>query len=139
MVNKGTMYTPRQKGGFGLPDLQNYFYAAQLAQLSRFHSQQPHAIWMTMESYSCRPEQISHIIWLLMKNRPIILCPTLSFSLEIWDRLSRTQKFKSLHNPLAPLLKNRAFTPGLSPLVFKRWTKKGLIQIADLCYPNDLW
>lgn len=127
------MYTPKNKGGLGLPDLQKYFYAAQLAQPSRFHSQQPHAIWMDMESYSCHPEPIFHIMWLSMKERPTILYPILSVSLEIRDRLTRTQKFKSPHNPLAPLLKNREFTPGLNPHTFEWWTNKGLIRIADLC------
>ena len=32
-VNKSTLYTPKCRGGLGLPDLQKYFHAAQLAQL----------------------------------------------------------------------------------------------------------
>ena len=117
----------------GLPDLQKYFYAAQLAQLSRFHSKRSQAIWMIMESYACRPSPTSHILWLPPKDRPTILCPSLSFSLDIWDRVSRTQAFKSPHSPLAPLLRNRAFTPGLDPVAFQWWTNKGLLRIADLC------
>ena len=132
-VNRSTLYTPRRKGGLGLLYLLKYFYAAQVAQLSRFHSQRQQAIWMIMESRSCRPSPISHLMWLPTNERPAILCPTLSLSLDIWDRLSRTHKFRSPHTPLAPFLQNKTFTPGLTPQAFNWWTNKGLMRIADLC------
>lgn len=77
-------------------------------------------------------KRISHLMWLTAKARPVIICPTLSFSLNLWDRLSATYKFRSLHSPLAPLLHNPAFTPGPSPHDFAWCTNKGLLRIADL-------
>lgn len=42
-VHKRTLYTPKKKGGLGVPDLLKYFYAAQLAQLDS-HSLHPHPL-----------------------------------------------------------------------------------------------
>lgn len=131
-MNRRTLFTPKQKGGLRLPDLLKYFHAAQLTQLTKFQSQQPYALWMITESYSCHPKLISHIMWLPMKDRPTIL-PSLSLSLGIWDILSRSQKFKSPYKPLAPLLHNKDFTLGLTPPAFEWWPNKGFMRIADLC------
>lgn len=48
-VNRCTLYNPKQRGGLGVPDLAKYHYAAQLAQLIRFNTQQSHSLWMQAE------------------------------------------------------------------------------------------
>lgn len=53
-------------------------------------------------------------------------------SFSIWDRLSKPYNFKSPHSPLASLLRNKDFTPGLTPLAFKWWSNRGFLRIADL-------
>lgn len=70
-------------------------------------------------------------MWLPFKYRPIILCPSLSFSLGLWGRLTKTYKFKSSHTPLAPLFQNPNFTLGFAPQTFNWWINKGLLCIAD--------
>lgn len=132
-VNQQTLYAPRIKGGLGVPNLVRYFEAAQLAQLIRTHSGLPQPSWMKLESSPYPTKPISHLMWLHMKDRPIILCPTLSFSLSLWDRLQKPFTFRSPHAPLAPLTGNPEFTPGLNPQRLLWWTNKGLIRIADLC------
>lgn len=114
-MNKRTLYTPKQKGGLAVPDLLKFFYVAQLAQLIRFHSHLHHPLWMQVESYSCRFRRISYAMWLSVQDRTLILCPSLSLSFRIWDRLSKSHNLKSPHCPLAPLQGNRDFTPGLTP------------------------
>lgn len=37
-VNIRMLHAPKGKGGLGFPDLLKYYYAAQLAQITRFHS-----------------------------------------------------------------------------------------------------
>lgn len=76
---------------------------------------------------------IRHLLWLCPKERPIILCPTLSFSLILWDRLAARYGFKSPYTPLAPLLQNPASTLCLHPHNCTWWMNKGLLHIADLC------
>lgn len=72
-------------------------------------------------------------MWLQPKDRPVMMCPTLSFSLHLWDRLVKSYGFKSPHTPMAPLVLNPTFTSGLHPHTFAWWTNKGLQRIADLC------
>lgn len=66
------------------------------------------------------------------QDRTFILCLTLLFSLDLWKRLVARHGFKSPHTPLAPLLHNAAFSPGLHPNHFSWWMNKGLLCIADL-------
>lgn len=113
-VSKHTLYAPRRGGGLRTPDLLKYFYAAQLAQLAKFHSTQPHPIWMQMEAYACQGRPIVHILWLTPKERPPILCPALSFSMEIWNRLNLTHLNPSI--PLWPLFLEIGNSPWISPL-----------------------
>lgn len=131
-VNRRTLFTPKTERGTRASRPAKIFLCSPIG-TTKFHSQQPQTLWMAMESHSCCPKPISHIMWLPMKERLIILCPSLSLSLDIWDTLTRTQNFKSPHNPLAPLLRNGDFTPGLTPPAFEWWSNKGLLQIADLC------
>lgn len=49
-VNKCTLFAPKTRGGLGAPDLIKYYYAAQISHLIRYHSQEPHPIWMQLES-----------------------------------------------------------------------------------------
>lgn len=109
-MNKCTLYTPKQKGGLGLPDLLKYFHAAQLAQLTKFNSQKPHTL--LIESYSFQFKPISHIMWLPTRDRPQILCPSLSLSLGIWDRLSKSHNFKLPHTPISSSPANQGLHPG---------------------------
>lgn len=132
-VNRRTLYTPKQMGGLGMPDLLKYYQAAQMSQLIKFHTRQPRPLWMSIESSLYPDREISQLMWLKAKDRPAMMCPSLSFSLNLWDRLSTAYGFRSQHNPLAPLFGNTLFTPGLQPRNFLWWTNKGLIRIADYC------
>lgn len=114
-VNMRTLRTPRSKGGLGFPGLLKYYYAAQLAHITRFHSSRPHPIRMQIEAEACKTHSISSILWLSLKQRPPILCPALSISLSIWDRLLKSHKFQSSHTPLAPILGNAGFARASLP------------------------
>lgn len=55
-MNRATMYTPKRKGELGLPDLLKYFY---VAQVTKFHSQQPQTIWMTVTLTRVSPYNVA--------------------------------------------------------------------------------
>lgn len=79
------------------------------------------------------PKRIDHLLWFPTKDKPPIMCPSLSVALNLWDRVRSTHRLKSPHSPLAPILNNYAFTPGLPPQHFHWWTNKWLLHMADLC------
>lgn len=112
---KHTLYTPKK--GSGLEVWVKYFYAAQLAQLIQFHTTRSNHLWVQAESCSCPSKPISHMLWLPSKQRPTIPCPSLLFSLGIWDRLSRAFKFKSPHSLLALLFQNQSSPWALPPKI----------------------
>lgn len=76
-VNSRTLYPSKLRGGLGMLDLLKYFQAAQIAQLFRFHTQQPRLLWMSLESSLHPDREISHLMWMKGKDRPTILCPNL--------------------------------------------------------------
>lgn len=92
-VNKRTLYAPKLKGGLGVPDLAKYYHAAQLVQIIHFYSGSPQPIWMKLESSLHLTKPISHLMWLKSKVRQVMLWPTLSFSLHLWDRLTKPYGF----------------------------------------------
>lgn len=101
--------------------------------MTQFHTQQPRPLWMSLECSLYPNKEISHLMWMKGKDRLVMLCPTLTFSLHLWDRLLASHGFKYLHTPLAPLFGNPPFTPGLHSHNFAWWTNKGLIRIAGFC------
>lgn len=114
-VNKRTLYMPKLRGVPGVPDLAKYYRGAQLAQLIQVHSSSPPPTWMKLESSLHPTKPNSHLMWLQPKDRPVMMCPTFSFSLHLWERLAKPHGFKSPHTPMAPLVHNPAFTAGLHP------------------------
>lgn len=49
------LYTPRTRGGLSVPNFSKYYYAAQLAQLPKYHAIKAIPLWVLSESVDCTP------------------------------------------------------------------------------------
>lgn len=70
-------------------------------------------------------------MWGDRKKRPPILAPTLSISLELWDRLQLNPSLVSPHTLVAPIHGSSDFLPGYKGSQFRWWLNKGLFRIAN--------
>lgn len=51
------MYQTRQQGGLGIPCFCKYYYAGQMAQLTKYHASQEGPLWADIDSEDCAPCQ----------------------------------------------------------------------------------
>lgn len=58
-MNKLTLYASNSSGGLGLPNLQAYYQAAQITQLSYTTAKGSPPLWVSIEALSCHPNVAS--------------------------------------------------------------------------------
>lgn len=124
-----TLYTPHMRGGISVPNFSKYYYAAQLAQLPKYHATKEIPLWVALRSVDCDPLSTANLLWLTPLQRCTITNPITEHSLSIWDRLKRHFSLQALHNPLLYLIRNPSFYPAwTSPPSFLAWSQVGLLQ-----------
>lgn len=109
-----TLYLPKVLWGLGFPNFSLYYRAAQLAQLSKYHSTLEIRLWVIIEAMDCDPFFINNLLWLRPVDRKTLKNPITKHSLSIWDR------HKISHGLLLSFHKNPAFYPAwIFPTTFR--------------------
>lgn len=126
---KSTLYTFRFRGGLDVPNFQKYYYAAQLAQIPKYHATAETPLWVTIESVDCDLLSTANLLWLAPTLHRSIINPVTKHSLTIWYRLKTGFGLQSPYNPLLSFLRNPSFyPPWSSPASFPAWSIAGLIR-----------
>lgn len=115
-----------------------YHQAVKIAQLAYTTIKSPVPQRISVEVLSCPIGCIETLMWIPIKLHPLIMCPTLSYTLAVWDRQRVRKKLCFFHTPLVPILNNAGFTPGLLQHLFQWWENKCVFQIGDFLSGNDL-
>lgn len=127
-----TLHLPKNKGGLGYPNFTNYYRAAHLASLSKYHAKQEIPLWVFIEASENDPLLISNLLWLDPKDRFKIHNPITKHFLSLWDKLKTKYQLQSPHNPLLSFIRNPAFYPAwIYPNSFKAWTTSGIQTLND--------
>lgn len=105
-INPVSLNLTKLKGGLGLPNFSSYYYAAQLSQLPKYHSNMETPLWVAVESVDIDPISVAIMLWLQPKDRVHISNPITKHCLAILDKFNQ-----SSHNPLLSFIKNPAFYP----------------------------
>lgn len=134
---QSTLFMPRICGGLGIPNFSKYYYASQLAQLTKYHSTKETPLWVAIESVDCDPLSTSNLLWLSTSQHCSISNLLTKHSLSIWDRLKSRFGLQSPLNPLLSFLHNPSFYPAWTlPSSFSAWKTAGLTQTHQF-YDSD--
>lgn len=98
------LYGSKLSAGLGVPNLQAYYEAAQIAQLSYTMAKGSTHLWVSIEALSGHPFAIGSLMWLPSRLHPPILCPTLSRSLAVWDGVKHLKPLSFPHTPCSATL-----------------------------------
>ncbi|CAH2277593.1 Hypothetical predicted protein, partial [Pelobates cultripes] len=136
-VRRSTLYVPKHVGGLGLPNLLYYQHAAHLAQIQHWHLPPDHKRWVDLEHLIFGRDHPSLYIWLPKQQRPLPppTSPAITYSIDLWDRLSDKFDLSSGLSPLTPILRNRMFPPGLTPQHYAHFEDRDIARLGHL-YPN---
>lgn len=63
-IPKSSLFLPKPSGGLRIPHFSSYYYAAQLAQLPKYHAAKETPLWVAVESVDCDPISVANVLWL---------------------------------------------------------------------------
>ena len=123
-----TLQLSKEKGGLNLPNLRDYYYAAQLRPLVCWSSSHYTARWKDIEMAMSGEIPLAAIIadCELRKNMINKNNPWVNAGLKIWHRIIQ---FCNIERPLRKLkwcAFDNDFPPAITDTRFRMWTEKGL-------------
>ena len=137
-ISKTHLQKPREKGGFGLPCFQHYYWAANLRALAfwgdgyNLEISTSTPAWVAIEKKDIKDSSLPALLFSTpglpntkVKNRIIINC------LKIWQQIKKCCKLPGT-SIYAPVCHNHAFPPALSDATFYSWRQKGIVVLKDL-------
>uniref|UniRef100_A0A3B4WXR4 Reverse transcriptase domain-containing protein n=1 Tax=Seriola lalandi dorsalis TaxID=1841481 RepID=A0A3B4WXR4_SERLL len=133
-VRLKTLTLGKDKGGLGLPDIQLYFWAAQLRPLFYWFRDDEAPSWTQIESDILNTEDLSHIPY-CFNIKTMTKCtnnPIITHSLRIWDKINRFLGLGTSLSPLTPIGSNPSLDFVQKDLGFKIWGQKNINKIGDL-------
>lgn len=126
-------YRTRLEGGLGIPNIQRYYQAAQLAALPKDHTVKEVPLWVGIEPYGITPLRVQNFLWLPKTDRKTLANPVTRHYMDIWDKLRLKGNIQSPHNPLLLVLHNPSFPPGIDNLQsFREWQNRDVISLHKL-------
>lgn len=110
-IPKSTFYLSKLCSGLGIPNFSSYYYAAQLAQLPKYHAAVETPLWVAIESIDCDPIYVANMLWLQPNDRAHLSNPITKHSLTIWDKFRGTCNLQPLlTTPYTPSSETQPFT-----------------------------
>lgn len=134
-----TLQLSKQKGGMALPNLKDYFYAAQFRPLFLWCNNNYFARWKEIETYTVG-YQIQSILG--EKEIPSVVKSQLdsitSGAVEFWFEFARQFKLSKDQKVLRWIAFDTQFKPGESDATFKQWATKGISAICTVLENKEL-
>lgn len=134
------IYLPYDRGGLQCPNLQWYYWAAQLRTIMYYFSEETRPSWVDMERDSDIDLPLhlylySSKVGILKKStsNPIVLN-----MINVWYDV---KKYLGISQPLSyfsPIWGNTEFRPGRADGGFRMWAERGLRKIGDLYKERQL-
>lgn len=134
------LYLRYDRGGLKLPNLQWYYWAAQLTTASCWFAQKTPQSWMSMERSMSSPLPLNSYLYSakLKELKALTLNPFVKNTILVWYEVHKHKGEIPVLSRFTPIWCNRDFKPGQKDMGFKIWANKGLSIIADLFDNNTL-
>lgn len=135
-IRKMLLQRPKSLGGMALPNLQYYYWAANIRALHywlHFDTLTPHPTWLQMEAQSCKPTSLRALLYSPLKislsSYTKNVC--VKTSMRIWNQFRKHFKLGDV-SILSPLTANVAFPPSLIDGAWTVWSRLGIKSLKDL-------
>ncbi len=136
------IYLPCDRGGLQCPNIQWYYWAAQLRSIMFYFSSENTPAWIDLESCSVRPSLPLNLFLhsadqkSLRKNtdNPIILN-----TIDIWFDTCKYLNIYPSWSHFSPIWGNANFKPGSSDPGFQTRAEKGLRKVQDMYRKDDIF
>lgn len=128
-----TLQLPKDKGGMALPNLEEYFYAAQIRPLICWCNNEYFSRWKSIEIEQAGVEVRNLIAYkgLLGKigNQLNVITKN---TIEIWNTVVERYKLEKEVKNLSWFAFDDRLIPGINDKGFKQWAKKGITAICTM-------
>ena len=131
-IQKRNLERPKLAGGFALPNMLLYYWAANIQMLKKW-CHRPNIIWCVLEANSCTSTSLPALLFAPLPLRPSQYTnnPVVLSSLKIWKQFRYHYGLKS-PSVLTPICNNHLFLPSSIDKTFAHWKKMGLVSFSDL-------
>uniref|UniRef100_A0A671X7A5 Reverse transcriptase domain-containing protein n=1 Tax=Sparus aurata TaxID=8175 RepID=A0A671X7A5_SPAAU len=134
------LYLPYERGGLKLPNLQWYYWAAQLSTASYWFTSETQLSWVNTERGNTSHLPLNSYLY---SDKPKDLKkstqnPFVKNTIQVWYEVHKHRDETLLLSQFSPIWGNGHFAPGKSDMGFKIWADKGICKIADLFDKNVL-
>lgn len=132
-IKYSTLQLGKEKGGMGLPKLNNYYRAAQLRPIIMWCDKDYNAKWKDIEKVVAdTPIQALIGNLKLMKSLQEWMDPITRHTLNIWFDFVRQHKLERNVKLLSWFAYDDGFKPGVNDFNFRDWSRKGLTAMCKL-------
>ena len=133
-VRLKTIHLPKDKGGLGLPNLKNYYWAAQINAIVAWIGNDREAIWTQIEQDSVRGTSLSVLPFIDIKsvNKIKIKNEWIKHTLKVWTTVKKMLRGPETISRAMLIVGNIEFPPSVWDSGFRRWANKGLCTINQL-------
>lgn len=129
-----TLLCPKEKGGLNLPNLKNYYWAAQLRAIIMWITKDADALWVGMEQNSCKNVSIESIPFLsdVTLKRLKVGNVWIRGTMRVWSMVRKKLKLSNSICRATRISTNPDFLPSMMDAGYNRWTRQGLKYIAQV-------
>jgi len=133
-IKLSKLMKPKDKGGIALPNLQLYFWAAQIKNMISWCSERTNSIWYNIEAATCSPLPIRFLPFVknYTKLKNISEHYTISNTLQAWIDIKSYFRIPAFLSLSSPLSFNPDFPLTLQNIGLSSWLKLGISQISCL-------
>lgn len=131
---------PRELGGLSLPNLQLYYWSAQLKIIANWFMNSRNSLWISLESLACHPRKltflpfINNIDWIKPLHDNMIIYNTLL----AWRDVKKYLNIPFDISVRSPLVLNPDLPVQLRSIGLIEWSSKGLSDFAGMLASDTL-
>lgn len=133
-----TLMKPESMGGLGLPNLQHYFWAAQLRNLVSWSMERQESMWVQMEAKPFEPLPLISLLFInhFEKIKNMDKSFSVFNTLQIWKDCRNKCGITSCTSIYSPIYQNPDLNIKTTMINIGEWTNSGVIQFKDLLNLN---
>lgn len=135
-----TLQLPKDKGGWALPSLKDYYIAAQIRTIVNWCDPHYHAPWKDIENLTFRntPVQAILIDEKLQKYTEQIEDPWTKLTLNVWTSVMKEFNLLKYCTVLKWIAYDSDFTPNRLDNRFKLWANKGITSFSTIIKKGEI-
>lgn len=128
------LYLPYKRGELQLPNLQWYFWAAQIRAAIHWFSPKPYLPWVQIESICAKDLRLDTYLYSapVKKLKRITDNPFVRNTINVWHNVQSFLGESTLFSGFSPIWGNDTFSPGRKDQGFRMWATRGICKIMDL-------